>query len=145
METIDTLRFFLDQQGALAIWYAAYDGPQESITYANPSFCETFGLTLDEVLERQRYELVNPPETTAETIAQYKAEDRQAIEEGCFLQRSPVGDGQDIVVLKLRCDEGILGLFKFIDGDLPGSANAPGDLDEDFRAVIEKVNPELLK
>ena len=47
-------------------------------------------------------------------------------------------------VLKLRFDQGILGLFKFVDGDLPGSLNAPSDLDADFRVVIEMVNRDLL-
>ena len=143
METIAAARSFLDRQESLAIWYAVYDDLEESVVYANPFFCETFGLTLDDVLERQSYHFVNPPDTTAETIAQYKAEDRQAMEDGYFLQRSPAGDGRDIVVFKLRFDQGILGMFKFIDGDLPGPLNDPGDLDTDFRAVVERVKNDL--
>ena len=139
METIAAAHSFLDRQESLAIWQAAYHELEESIVYANPFFCETFGLTLDDVLERRRYHLVNPPDTTTETIAQYKAEDRQAMEDGYFLQRSPVGDDRDIVVLKLRFDQGILGMFKFIDSDLPGPLNDPNDLDADFRAVVEMV------
>ncbi len=145
METIAATRSFLDQQEALAIWYAAYDGSEESVVYANPLFCETFGLSRDEVLERRRYEFVNPPETTAETIARYRAEDRRAMDEGCFLQRSPMGDGHDIIVLKLRFDRGILGMFKFVDSELTGTPCKPGDLDADFRAVVEKMNRELLE
>lgn len=145
METIDAARSFLDQQAALAIWYASYDGPEESVAYANPLFCESFGLSSDEALERRRYHLVNPPETTSETIAQYKAEDRQAMERGYFLQRSPIGDGRDIIVLKLRFDQGILGLFKFVAGELPNSRNRPGDLDADFRVIVEKFDEDLLE
>ena len=141
MKTIAAARPFLQEQVSLAIWYAAYDGSEESVTYANPLFCETFGLTLDEVLERRRYQLVNPPDTTPETIVQYKAEDRQAMDDGYFFQRSPIGDGRDIVVLKLRFDQGILGLFKFVDADLPGPPKVPSELDEDFRGVIEKCSP----
>jgi len=139
MKTIAAAHSFLDRQDSLAIWQAAYHDLEESIVYANPFFCETFGLTLDDVLERRRYHLVNPPDTTAETIAQYQAEDRQAMEDGTFLQRSPVGDYRDIVVLKIRFDQGILGMFKFIDSDLPGPLNDPKDLDADFRAVVEMV------
>jgi len=139
METIATTHSFFGRQESLAIWHAAYHDLEESIVYANPFFCETFGLTLDEVLEHRRYHLVNPPDTTAETIAQYKAEDRQAMEDGAFLQRSPAGDDRDIVVLKLRFDQGILGMFKFIDSDLPGLLNDLKDLDEDFRSVVEQV------
>ena len=144
MDTIADARPFLDRQASLAIWHAAYDGAGESIVYANRLFCETFGLSLEEVLERRRYHLVNPPDTTAETIAQYKAEDRQAMDNGCFLQSSPLEDGRCIVVLKLRFDRGMLGLFKFVDDDDSDPPNSPSDLDADFRAVIERVNKELL-
>lgn len=51
METIAAARSFLDQQEALAIWYAAYDGSEESVVYANSKFCETFGLSMDDILE----------------------------------------------------------------------------------------------
>lgn len=139
METITDIRPFLDQQESLAIWYAAYEGPEESVTYANPLFCEMFDRTLDEILELQRYQFVNPPDTTAETIAQYKAEDRQAMEKGHFLQRNPIGDGRDIVVLKLRFDRGVLGMFKFVDAGTPGDMNTTDDLDADFRAVCDKL------
>ncbi len=139
METISDARSFFDQQGSLAIWYAKYEESEESVVYANPLFCETFGLSLDEVLERRRYHLVNPPETTPETIAQYKTEDRQAMDNGFFVQRTPIGAGRDIVVFKIRFGQGILGMFKFVDSNLPGSPDAPGDLDVDFRRVLKKV------
>ena len=136
METIAATHSALNRQESLAIWHADYHDLEESIVYANPFFCETFGLTLDEIVERRRYHLVNPPETTTETIAQYKAEDRQAMEDGLFFQCSPVGDDRNIVVLKLRFDQGILGMFKFIDSDLPGTVNDPN---ADFRSVVELV------
>jgi hypothetical protein len=139
MNTIAAAQSFLEHQENLAIWYAAYAGKKESVLYANPLFCQTFNLTLNEILERQRYHLVNPPDTTSETIEQYKAEDREAIERGYFLQRSPVEPGKDILVLKLRFDHGILGMFKFVDSDLPAT-NRPGDLDADFQSVFEAQN-----
>ena len=139
MNTVETRDFF-NQQGSLAIWQAEYDGSEESVVYANPLFCEIFSLTLDEVLARRRYHLVNPPDTAAETIAEYRAQDREAMKNGYFLHRSSLGDGQDIIVLKLRFDQGILGMFKFVASDLRGSPTAPSDLDADFRGVLEKVN-----
>lgn len=144
MKTITAAQPFLDRQVNLAIWHAAYEGSEESILHANPLFCETFGLTLAEILERKRYRLVNPPNTPAGVIEQYKAEDREAIERGYFLQRGPFETGKDILVLKLHFDQGILGMFKVIDSDLPGPANLPSDLDADFREVIESLMPDLL-
>jgi PAS domain-containing protein len=143
MKTIAAAQPLLDRQENLAIWYAAYDDTEESVLYANPLFCETFSLSLPEILERKRYSLVNPPDTPAETIEQYKAEDREAIERGYFLQRSPIEAGKDILVLKLRFDHGILGMFKFIDSDLPPAAQ-PCDLDADFRDVIKSLKADLL-
>ncbi len=142
MDTIAAARPFLDRQKNLAIWYAAYAGAEETVRHANPLFCKTFALSLDEILERKRYHLVNPPETPAATIAQYRAEDREAIERGYLLQRSVIEPGQDILVLKLRFDQGILGMFKVINSDLP-SANAPTDLDADFRNVMELLRADL--
>lgn len=144
MNTIAAAQPFLDRQEALAIWHAAYHGPEETVLHANPLFCETFGLSLTEILGRKRYCRVNPPDTSVETIEQYKAEDREAMERGFFLQRSAIEAGKDIVVLKVRFDHGVLGMFKFIDANRTGATQAPGDLDEDFRAVIESVRPDLL-
>lgn len=144
MNTIAAAQSLLDRQENLATWYAAYTGTEETVLYANPLFCQTFNLTLNEILERQRYHLINPPETAPETIEQYKAEDREAIERGYFLQRSPTEPGKDILVLKLRFDHGILGMFKFVDSGLP-STNLPGDLDADFLSVLEGLRPEILR
>jgi PAS domain-containing protein len=143
MDTIAAAQPFLDRQENLAIWYAAYEGSEESIRYANPLFCKTFDLSLDEILERKRYHLVNPPDTSADTIEQYKAEDREAIERRYLLQRSAIEPGQDILVLKLRFDQGILGMFKVISSDLP-STNAPRDLDADFQGIMGPLCPDLL-
>ncbi len=145
MDTIAVAQSFLDQNERLSIWYAAYEGTEEAVLYANPLFCKTFGHTLDEVLERKRYHLINPPETPATTIEQYKTEDRAAIERGYFVQRSVVEPGKDIVVLKVRFDQGIIGMFKVIDSNDPRSINAPGDLDADFRSVIESLRADLLE
>lgn len=144
MNTIADAQSFLDQIEQLSIWYAAYEGTEESVLYANPLFCETFGHTLEEVLERKRYHIINPPETPAGTIEQYKAEDREAIQRGYFLQRSGVEAGKDILVLKIRFDQGIIGMFKIIDSDDLGPTNAPRDLDADFRRVIESLRADLI-
>ena len=144
MKTIAAAQPFLDRQENLTIWHAAYEGPEETILHANPLFCETFGLTLAEILERKRYQLVNPPNTPAGVIEQYKTEDREAIERGYFLQRGPFETGKDILVLKLHFDRGVLGMFKVIDSDFSGPANVPSDLDADFRQVIEALRPDLL-
>lgn len=143
METISGAQTLLNTRDNLAIWYAEYDCAEESVRYANPVFCQTFELSPDEILKRRRYHLVNPPDTPVETIEQYKTEDREAIDHGHFLQRSNLEPGKDILVLKLRFDQGVLGMLKFIDSDLP-SVNHPGDLDEDFRSVMEKLRPDLL-
>lgn len=142
MNTIAEAQSFLDCQKKLAVWYAAYAGTEESVLYANPLFCETFHLTLDEVLKRQRYHLINPPDTTPETIAQYKADDREAIEREYFLQRSQNEAGKDNLVLKLRFDHGIVGMFKTVDSDLPEPIQWV-DLDADFQRVMEALRPKF--
>jgi PAS domain-containing protein len=144
METIAAAQSLLDRQENLAIWHAAYEGSEESILYANPLFCETFDLPLADILERKRYRLVNPPDTPADTIERYKAEDREAIERGYFLQCSPFETGKNILVLKLRFDRGVLGMFKIVDSNLPGPANLPRELDADFRRIIESLRADLL-
>lgn len=144
MNSIAAAQPFLDRQENLAIWYADYNGSEESVLYANPLFCDTFNLSLIEVRERSRYQLVNPPDTPAETIEQYKTEDREAIERGYFLQRSSAEGSKDIVVLKIRFDRGILGIFKFIDSSQPGPINAPRDLDADFQSVLKTLEMNLL-
>ena len=144
MNTITDAQSFLDQNERLSIWYSEYEGTEEAVLYANLLFCETFGHSLDEVLERKRYHLINPPETSLATIEQYKSEDRAAIDRGYFVQRSVVEPGKDILVLKIRFDRGIVGMFKLIDSNHPGPTNAPRDLDAGFRSVVESLRPELL-
>ncbi|MAG92603.1 MAG: hypothetical protein CMJ48_02455, partial [Planctomycetaceae bacterium] len=61
MNTIEAARRFLDEQERVAAWYTEYEGRYEFIRYANSLFAETFGTTVDQVLEKQRYHLVNPP------------------------------------------------------------------------------------
>ena len=145
MKTIADAQSFLDQNEQLAIWYAVYEGTEEAVLYANPLFCETFGHTKEYVLERRRYHLINPPETPAATIEQYKTEDGEAIERGYFLQRSPVEAGSDIVVLKIRFDQGIMGMFKVIDSNASQPADSPCELDADFRRVMKSLRPDLLE
>ncbi len=144
MKTITDAQSFLAKIENLSIWYAEYEGAEEAILYANPYFCKTFGHPLEEVLDRKRYHLVNPPETPAATIEQYKAEDREAIERGYFLQRSAVEPGKDILVLKIRFDQGIIGMFTIIDSNDPRPTNAPRDLDSDFRSVMKSLRADLL-
>ena len=78
--TIENIRQTLDKQSDIAIWYTRYNDNTEVIQYTNACFAGVFGLSIDQILEKQRYHLVNPPETSAETIEQYKNEDRQ----GCL-------------------------------------------------------------
>lgn len=144
MSTIADAQSFLDQNENCSIWYAAYKGTEEAVLYANPLFCNTFGHSLEEIVERKRYQLVNPPETPAATIERYKAEDHEAIERGYFLQRSVVETGKDILVLKIRFDQGIVGMFKVIDSKDPRPTDTPRDLDADFRRVMESLRPDLL-
>ncbi len=144
MNTIADAKSLLDQNDHLSIWYAAYKGTEETVLYANPLFCKTFGHSLEEILARKRYELVNPPDTPAATIEQFKAEDREAMERGFFLQRSVVEPGKDILVLKIRFDQGIIGMFKLIDSNDPSQTNSPHDLDGDFRSVTESLRADLL-
>ena len=144
MNTIADAQLFLDQNEQLSIWYAAYEGTEEAVLYANPLFCETFGHTREEVLERKRYHLINPPGTPAATIEQYRSEDREAIQRGYVFQRSGVAAGKDILVLKIRFDQGIIGMFKIVDANAPGPTDAPRDLDADFRSVIESLQTDLL-
>ena len=119
-------------------------GTEETVLYANPLFCKTFGHTREAVLERRRYQLINPPETPAATIEQYKTEDREAIERGYFVQRSNMEPGKDIVVLKIGFDRGIVGMFKFTASNDPAPTTAPRDLNADFRYVIESLRADLL-
>jgi len=144
MNTITTAQPLLDQNENCSVWYAAYNRTEEAVLYANPLFCQTFGHSLEEIVARKRYYLINPPETPAATIEQYITEDQQAIERGYFLQRSVVKAGKDILVLKIRFDQGIIGMFKIIDSNDRRPANSPRDLDTDFRRVIESLRPDLL-
>ena len=144
MNTIADAKSLLDQNDHLSIWYAAYKGTEETVLYANPLFCKTFGHSLEEILARKRYELVNPPDTPAATIEQFKAEDREAMERGFFLQRSVVEPGKDILVLKIRFDQGIIGMFKLIDSNDRSQTDSPHDLDVDFRSVTESLRTDLL-
>ena len=61
-----------------------------------------------------------------------------------MFQRSGVAAGKDILVLKIRFDQGIIGMFKIVDANAPGPTDAPRDLDADFRSVIESLQTDLL-
>lgn len=143
MQTISTARSVLDSQKHLAIWYSEYEGREESIQYANPTFSDIFGLSVEQILERKKYRLVNPPETPAEVIEQYKKEDLHAMQHGVFFSCSPIEPDQQIVVVKLRFDQGIIGLFKIVDSDLASSLQNLQDLDEDFLDLIKQLCPDL--
>ncbi len=144
MNTIAEAQPLLDQNESCSIWYAAYEATEEAVLYANPLFCKTFGQSLEQIVARKRYHLINPPETPAATIKQYVAEDQQAIERGYFLQRSAIEAGKDILVLKIRFDQGIIGMFKIIDSNARCLANLPSDLDADFCNVLKSLRPDLL-
>lgn len=141
MKTIDSAKSFLDQQTDVAIWYAEYEDRCEAIRYANENFSQTFGISIDQIIERSRYHLVNPPETPSEIIEQYKNEDLEAIEQGCFLSCSPVEAGKNIVVVKLRFDQGVLGLFKIIDSQQTSPKITWQDLDEEIASILQQLQP----
>lgn len=139
MKTIESAKSFLDQQADVAIWYAKYEGCCEAIQYANEKFSQIFGLPIDQIIERSRYHLVNPPETPAETIEQYKQEDLEAIEQGCFLRCSPIEPGKNSMVVKLRFDQGVLGLFKIIDAKPTHSKLTLKNLDDEFTNILQRL------
>ncbi|MCF6311764.1 MAG: hypothetical protein L3J39_04865 [Verrucomicrobiales bacterium] len=147
MEKLDSLSNFFDHQTNVAIWYAAYEGHQESILYANPCFAKIFEQSLDQILERKKYRLVNPADTPSEVIATYKQEDQHAMNKGFFLNRSPLDDQQDIVVVKLRFERGILGLFKFVSSQKNSTELCWENLDREMLNILKKCelpeNPSL--
>jgi hypothetical protein len=145
MNTIETVRNVLDQQTGIAIWYAEYEGRNECIQYVNNKFAETFELSVDEILNRKKYVLVNPPETTAATIEQYKNEDFAAMQHGSFVSRSRISPEQDIIVVKLPIEQGILGFFKIVHSAQPTSVFSLTDLDDDLREIVRLTSPHLLK
>ncbi|PHS01115.1 MAG: hypothetical protein COA78_23090 [Blastopirellula sp.] len=144
MDTINSAAPYFDQQAQVAIWYAEYHGPEEQIKYTNGLFSQAFGISVEDILSRKRYHLVNPPETSSETIEQYKAEDKTAIEHGCFYSRNILEQGKDIEVLKLRFDAGVLGMFKIVESQIFGSALELKDLDADLIAISRQVRPDLV-
>ncbi|MGY8768046.1 MAG: hypothetical protein ACKVH8_06420 [Pirellulales bacterium] len=144
MDTINSAAAFLDQQAQVAIWHAEYQGSDEQIKYANAFFAQIFGISVQDILLKKRYHLVNPPETSSETIEHYKAEDQQAIEHGCFFSRNEIEPGKDIEVIKLRFDTGVLGLFKIVDSQ-PSSATVElKDLDSELLTISRQVRPDLI-
>lgn len=145
MHDIESVRPLLDQQAHVASWYTEYEGRNEAIRYANKVFSETFGIPVDQILERERYHLVNPPETPGDLIEQYKDEDIEAIQRGSFLNRNPLHPGKDIVVVKLRFDQGMLGLFKIVDSEPPGPQLTLRELDADILSILQQVRPDLLE
>lgn len=144
MDTIESAWIFLDQQPKLAIWHVDYEGSTETIRYANGYFAEIFGIPVAQILDKKRYQLVNPPDTPDEVIERYKEEDREAIEHGVFLAREAFAPGKDIVVVKLRFGGGMLGLFKIVDSQSGDSEIHLQDLDADFLNVLRQVRPDLL-
>ncbi len=138
MDSIESARDFLDQQLSLAIWYAEYVGDDEFIRFANPTFAEIFNLSVSEILQREKYHLVNPPETSKETLQQYKSEDQHAMKSGHYLAVVPTGEQEQLIVLKLKFDNGILGLFKTIESAEESNSSLQ-NLDDDFQEVLKRL------
>jgi len=132
-------------QTDVAAWYVEYAGSSETIRYANRCFAEVFGIPVDQILEKKRYHLVNPADTPGEVIERYKDEDREAMERGVFLTRGSLESGKDIVVVKLRFDRGMLGLFKIVDSQPGDGGFSVQDLDVDFLDVLRRTRPGLLE
>lgn len=144
MNTIESARSFLDQQTSVAVWYAEYRDHCEAIVYANNVFSEAFGISVEQILVAKRYHLVNPPDTPEHVIEQYKEEDRAAIRDGLFFARNPLGQSQSIEVVKLRFDEGMLGLFRTLDAAHGGPPSGLKDLDPAILAIVCQVQPDLV-
>ncbi len=144
MNTIESARPFLDRQSDVAVWYTQYHGSREEIVYANNVFSQTFGIPVEQILAVKRYHLVNPPETPGHVIEQYKDEDRTAMRDGCFFARNPLGGNQSIEVVKLRFDEGMLGVFRILDSAPTDRPVGLKDLDSGVLAVVSEVRPDLL-
>ncbi len=144
MKTIESAKLFLDQQSNIAIWYAEYEDRSEAIRFANEKFSQTFGIPVEQIIEKSRYHLVNPPQTPAETIEQYRNEDFVAMEQGCFFSCSPFEPGKDIIVVKIRFDQGILGLFKIVDAKQDQSNFELQNLDEEMAVILQQLRPESL-
>ncbi|MBL4883989.1 MAG: hypothetical protein JKY95_05575 [Planctomycetaceae bacterium] len=143
MDTIKSAQSFLDQQLQIAIWYTEYEGREEAIRYVNKNFSETFGIPVDQILERKKYHLVNPSETSVDVIEQYKNEDLQAIEHGYFLNRRLLEPGLDIVVVKLRFDEGMLGCFRIIASEATNPRLSLKNLDAELLDIVQQLRPDL--
>lgn len=143
MSTVNTFRNSLNELTEIAVWYAEYDGRNESIKYVNEKFATTFGLSIEQILERQTYVLVNPSETTAATIEQYKNEDFEAMQHGSFVSRSRMSTTEDVVVVKLPVDQGVLGMFRIVDSAPIVSDFTLLDLDEEFQSLVRLVSPHL--
>ncbi len=144
MNTIESARQFLDRQADVAVWYTEYQGRNEAIAYANNVFSQTFGISIERILVAKRYHLVNPPDTPEHVIERYKEEDLAAMRDGCFFARNPLEQGQSIEAVKLRFDQGMLGLFKILDTrptDAPVELN---DFDRAILDVVHQVRPDLL-
>ena len=144
MNTIESARQFLNRQADVAVWHTEYQGRSEAITYANKVFSQTFGISIEQIHVAKRYHLVNPQDTPKHVIEQYKDEDLAAMRDGCFFARNPLEQNQSIEVVKLRFDEGMLGLFKILD---TGPADTPvelKDFDRAILAIVHQVRPDLL-
>jgi hypothetical protein len=144
MHTIESARQFLDHQADVAVWYAEYQGRSEAIAYANSVFSQTFGISIEQILVAKRYHLVNPQDTPEHVIEQYKDEDLAAMSDGCFFARNPLGQSQSIEVVKLRFDQGMLGLFKILDTGPADTPIALKDFDPAILAIVHQVRPDLL-
>ncbi len=144
MNTIESARQFLDRQADVAVWYAEYQGRSEAIAYANNAFSQTFGISIEQILEAKRYHLVNPQDTPEHVIEQYKDEDLATMKDGCFFARSPLEQSQFIEVVKLRFDRGMLGLFKILDRVPADAAVGLNGFDRAILAIVQRVRPDLL-
>ena len=144
MNDHNEIQTYLNNQRDVAAWYAEYDDRHESIVYANGVFAEIFGIPVEQILARKRYHLVNPADTPEHVIEQYKDEDLQAIQDGCLFARSSTEDGQTIDVVKLRLDDGVLGLFTIRDELVTREASELSDLDPALSDVVRHIRSELL-
>ncbi len=139
MNNLQSARLFFDQTTDVAIWYTEYEGHDEAIRYVNKAFSETFGISVEQILAKEKYHLVNPSDTPADVIERYKEEDLAAMNTGIFLSRNSIAPDKDIEVVKLRFDRGMLGLFKIVESKTNSSKLSLRDMAPEIQIVVQKI------
>ncbi|MBP9865987.1 MAG: ROK family protein, partial [Candidatus Omnitrophica bacterium] len=130
---LEDVREFLDGRPH-AVWYARYDGGDETVEYVNPAFAQVFQTTQSEILQKKTYREINGPEAPVE---KFKADDRQAMEDGFLIGR----EGEPLVtVVKVAFQDGVLGFF--MPATMEGEASFD-NLEPELLEILRFVRPDL--